>query len=309
MNSNVEELLAQELRRQADNTRWQPELLRGALQRHRRRRIRRRVALPVLAAGVAAAATVSVAVAVVAPPLSTPAVRPTIETVAYVLSRAKSAVTAARADVLEVRSQPRDGWSVTSWIAPNNGVVRLDTYLVPGGHTAFYAEPAKTVIVDYQTKSWWSVKPDWLVRGLSPTRRQLAQYRHDLRLIPGLLAFQLNAWDNGDPKLTIPTPAVIRSELADGKFRLIETQTSGGQRLLELRGTDSNAGVAAHYRALTIWVNAATYLPVRSVAAGLGSRPLVSEFAWLAPTAANLALLKPTIPAGFRYEAPHCPCG
>jgi hypothetical protein len=60
-----------------------------------------------------------------------------------------------------------------------------------------------------------------------------------------------------------------------------------------------------HHRPLTIWVNAATYLPVRSVAAGLGAQPLVSEFTWLAPTAANLAILTPRIPAGFTYRAPH----
>lgn len=307
MNSNVEELLAQELHRQADNTQWQPKLLRGALRRHRRRQRRRLVALPVLAAGVAAAVAVSVAAAVPGRSAS-PARGQTAETAAYIVGRAKSAVAAASSDVLEVRSQPQVGWSVTSWIAPN-GVVRLDTHLVPGGYTTFYAEPAKTVIVDYQTKSWWSVKADWLVRGMSSSRRQLAQYRHDLRLMPGLLAFQPNAWDNDDPKVTLPTPAVIRSELADGKFRLIGTQTSDGQRLIELRGADSNAGVAAHYRTLTIWVNAATYLPVRSVAAGLGTPRLVSEFTWLPPTAANLALLKPTIPAGFRYQAPRCPCG
>jgi hypothetical protein len=308
MNSNVEEMLAHELHRQADNTQWRPELLSEALRRHRRRRIRRRVALPVLAAGVAAAVAASVAMVVPRP--STSAARgQTVETVAYILGRAKSAVAAANADLLEVRSRPGGDWSVTSWVAPKNGVVRLDTHLVRGGHTAFYAEPSNTVIVDYETKSWWSVRLDWLVRGMSPSLRQRAQYRHDLRLIPGLLAFQMNAWDNGDPKLTLPTPAVIRSELADGRFRLIGTQTSGGQRLLELRGTDSDAAVAEHYRALTIWVNADTYLPVRSVAAGLGSRQLVSEFTWLAPTAANLALLKPAIPAGFTYRAPRCPCG
>jgi hypothetical protein len=307
MNSNVEELLAEELHRQADSVQWPSDVLDGALRRHRRRRIRRQVGMPVLAAGVAAA--VAVSVAMIAPhPSASPARGQSVETAAYILGRAKSAIAAASADVLEVRSQSGDEWSITSWVAPNNDIVRLDTRLVRGGHTTFYAESSKTVIVDYQTMSWWSVKLR-LARGLSVTQRERVQYRHDLRLIPALLAFQMNASDNGGPKLTLPTTAVIRSELADGEFRLVGTETSGGQRLLELRGTYSHAAVTEHYQALTMWVNAATYLPVRSVAAGFGTQRLVSEFTWLAPTAANLALLKPTIPAGFTYRAPHCPCG
>jgi len=309
MNANLEELLTEELQRQADGAQWRPELLRTALRRHRRRQLRRRVALPVLAVGVAAVVAVSV-VAVASGRSAPAAARPRIETAAYVLSRATSAVTAATSDVLEVRSRVSAGWSVTSWVAPKTGVVRLDTRLAPSGHSTFYSEPSKTVIVDYQTRSWWSVGLDRLARSMPPGLRRRAELRHDLRLIPGLLAFQMNAWDNGDPTLTIPTPAAIRSELADGRFRLIGSQTSGGQRLLELRGMGSgNAGVAQHDRMLAIWVNAATYLPVRSVAIVGSEPPLVSEFTWLAPTAANLAILTPRIPAGFTYREPRCPCG
>ena len=44
----------------------------------------------------------------------------------------------------------------------------------------------------------------------------------------------------------------------------------------------------------TFWVNPANYLPVRAV---LGQRQ--TDFHWLAPTPANLARLKVTVPAGF----------
>ena len=45
----------------------------------------------------------------------------------------------------------------------------------------------------------------------------------------------------------------------------------------------------------TFWVNPANYLPVR---ANLGPRQ--TDFHWLAPTPANLAQLKVTVPAGFK---------
>ena len=49
-----------------------------------------------------------------------------------------------------------------------------------------------------------------------------------------------------------------------------------------------------------VWANASTYLPVRLVAHGehYGFR---IDFRWLAPIPANLAKLRPPIPAGFRH--------
>jgi hypothetical protein len=46
---------------------------------------------------------------------------------------------------------------------------------------------------------------------------------------------------------------------------------------------------------LTVYVSPATYLLVRVVIGGLGQ-----DYRWLAPTAANLAMLKVRIPPGFR---------
>jgi hypothetical protein len=58
--------------------------------------------------------------------------------------------------------------------------------------------------------------------------------------------------------------------------------------------------------AVNIWLNAASYLPVRSSSAqplGPGA-PLISKFTWLAPTSANLAVFTPQIPAGFKNQQP-----
>jgi hypothetical protein len=52
----------------------------------------------------------------------------------------------------------------------------------------------------------------------------------------------------------------------------------------------------------TLWVNPATYLPVRMT---IG--PVNASFEWLAPTPANLAPLHLTVPAGFRQVPPPAP--
>ena len=53
----------------------------------------------------------------------------------------------------------------------------------------------------------------------------------------------------------------------------------------------------------TIWVNPITYLPVRVVirsAAGSSAAQQTADITWLKPSAANLAVLTVSIPAGFR---------
>jgi hypothetical protein len=310
MNTNVEELLTRELHRQAETTQWRPELLRGALRRHRRRRIRSRVALPVLSVAVAAA--VAVSVVAVASGRSAPAsARPKAETVAYVLGRARSAVSAAGSDVLEVRSRLSNGWSFTSWYGPARGLIMLDSHPSRGAVTTYYVGPQKTVIVDYGTKTWWSWKLGSVAAKLPPKFRHRFAVRRDMRMLPGLEAFELTVLGGGVRGLTIPTPKVIRSELAQGRFRLVGRQTGGGQQLLELRATERRNPLLAGpgRRALIIWVNAKTYLPVRSVAPSTYASSMVSQFTWLAPTAPNLAILNPRIPAGFTHRGPHCPCG
>jgi hypothetical protein len=73
--------------------------------------------------------------------------------------------------------------------------------------------------------------------------------------------------------------------------------------------TDSQSLPAAYIgRVLTetVWINAATHLPVRVVLNAAGGRVLASQtFAWLAPDRANLAELAPApIPPGFRQTQP-----
>lgn len=310
MSIDLEQLLPEEMQRRAGQTGWRPDLLSRALRRHRRRRLRRRAATAA-AAGSLAVALLAVAVAV-APDHTTPtAARAKVETDAYVLRQAKIAVAGASTDVLEVRSRSSDGWSFTTWYDPANGAIRLDVQPAAGRPTFYYAEPRQTVIVDYGTMTWWS--RDLANPVLHRPVRLRAQLGRWVRLVPAAIATETMAWGAGG--LTAPTPATIRHELADGQFTLIGSQTVHGQRLLELRGGYwFGQHTASGKDVLTLWVSAATYLPVRSIAddalgGGASSPPLYSQFSWLPPTAANLAALRPAIPAGFTQQAPSCPCG
>jgi hypothetical protein len=87
-------------------------------------------------------------------------------------------------------------------------------------------------------------------------------------------------------------PAFIRHDLGCGEFRVAGRQRVGGVQVVKLTGSDG----------IVLWVNPATYLPVRVITGGLEPSPM--DFRWLAPTAASLAPLSVRVPAGFRQVRP-----
>jgi hypothetical protein len=86
-------------------------------------------------------------------------------------------------------------------------------------------------------------------------------------------------------------PAFIRYELGCGEFRMAGQRVEGVETV---KLTGSNGTV--------LWVDPATYLPVRVIVGGL--KPTQIDFRWLSPTAANLAQLSVRVPAGFRRVPP-----
>jgi hypothetical protein len=93
-------------------------------------------------------------------------------------------------------------------------------------------------------------------------------------------------------------PAAIRALLACGGFRIAGRQTVNGVNAIKV--TDAYAG-GSHE---TLWVDPASYLPVRMelvLAPGFAER---SDISWLRPTARNLAALTISVPAGFRQVPP-----
>ncbi len=267
MSLDVEELLVAELRRQANAVTWQPAMLDRVLQRRRKRLLRRRA--------MTAAGTICVVVGVLAVSVSAavssrgiPGARAKVQTVAYVLSRARSAVGAARQNVLEVHAQFSNGWSYTAWFEPATGQSRIDVH-PPAGSPVFYYP-----------------------HSLSAQWRQL--------LLPVNVAWGGLA--------TLPTPTAIRRALAARSFQRVGTETVGGQRLLHFRGSDIFPQLKPHggggYHTLDIWINATTYLPVRSVTGqGPYAPRMRSTFSWLPATQENLAVFTPKIPPGFRHES------
>jgi hypothetical protein len=98
----------------------------------------------------------------------------------------------------------------------------------------------------------------------------------------------------------------MRALIAHGPVQVIGHQRLGGTNTIVIRLTSPYGRTS-----LTIWINAASYLPILTTIAsdkdgyertGMASGWLIketTEFEWLPPTRANLAQLNAPIPAGF----------
>ncbi|HEY1653327.1 MAG TPA: hypothetical protein VGG09_15690 [Acidimicrobiales bacterium] len=96
----------------------------------------------------------------------------------------------------------------------------------------------------------------------------------------------------------------IKALVADGLLRVVGYPTIEGQSTVELKSNTRGATT------LELWVNASTYLPVRSMNTSPTGDPnpgktstTVDRYSFLSPTQANLASLQVTVPAGFREIA------
>jgi hypothetical protein len=89
-------------------------------------------------------------------------------------------------------------------------------------------------------------------------------------------------------------PDFIRYQLSCGGYTVSGRQRVDGITAIKL--TDRNGRNA-------LWVDPATYLPVRAVIAGWRQQ-IQTDFRWLAPAPARLAALGLPVPAGFRQVPP-----
>ena len=100
--------------------------------------------------------------------------------------------------------------------------------------------------------------------------------------------------DMTDPLLAgdvfFTSPSFIHAALACGGLTTTGRTRVDGAAAIVLTGTQRMAKLP-----ITLYVSPATYLPIRIVIGGLRQ-----DYRWLAPTAANLAMLKVRIPPGFR---------
>jgi hypothetical protein len=94
--------------------------------------------------------------------------------------------------------------------------------------------------------------------------------------------------------------AGIRAEIANGQFTVIGRTVLNGQQAIELRFNVPPGNEAPpHVTAERMWVNAATYLPMRDYTRWSDGRQSVFDYVFLRPTAERLAKLRPVIPAGY----------
>ena len=94
--------------------------------------------------------------------------------------------------------------------------------------------------------------------------------------------------------------AGIRAEIAEGQFTVIGRTELHGQQAIELKiNVPPNNEAPPHVTAERMWVNATTYLPMRGYQRMSNGQQTVFDYVFLPPTPANLAKLRPVIPAGY----------
>ena len=94
--------------------------------------------------------------------------------------------------------------------------------------------------------------------------------------------------------------AQIRRQVAKGLFEIIRRGVLNGHKAIELGlALPPGHGAGLHVTAARLWVDAATYLPMRQVLRFSDGKQDTTDYRFLPPTAANLAKLRPVIPAGY----------
>jgi hypothetical protein len=310
MNTEFEDRLREEMRHATAGVSVSTGLIHAA-RRSRRRRVMTGAAVAAAAAVTAAAVTVTTG--------GTGASREGGDyTTAYVVSHLESAFGAASAEDIAYMRET-DGLAYR-WLYSGPRGVSSRNEMLPGdgrqgkidtGSTTARARTTST-LVDYHTKTWWRLS-------FSRTPDQPAP--------PGSCNVQVQLDVQPD---TLPVLAAdIRQALACGQLTDEGTEHIDGVDVIKLGSVRTvtepahdaaRHGKTRHIPATTfttitnIWVDPASYLPVRFVSATTeasasdpGSFVTGSgtwDIKWLPPTGADLALLTVQIPPGFTQVAP-----
>jgi hypothetical protein len=213
-------------------------------------------------------------------------------------ARLLAAIDAARGDILVAQDRPsgpgQNGGSDQTlthpWYPRTGQQVRIHTLGWGADGKLFQdAESIFTMPAGHGTPSMNPVdgKADLTVTGtfivVYPARHAWGEWHH-LSLTLGLSA----------------DPAGLRHQLATGQFNIIRRGVVNGHKAIELGMTGlSGHRTGLHATAARLWVDAATYLPLRQVLQFSTGRQNITDYKFLPPTAANLAKLRPVIPPGY----------
>jgi hypothetical protein len=162
------------------------------------------------------------------------------------------------------------------------GVTRESVYNVGGQHTFdLVTTTRRQSAVIYLSGTWWTIT--YAPRPALGPRGPACAQESGLRC---------QGW-----------PAFIRSQLAYGSYAIVGHQLVDGVDAIKISvgPAKSDALERGYLQQLrfALWVDPSTYLPVRLSMAGQQQ-----DFRWLPATAANLALTRLTVPAGFRQVTP-----
>jgi hypothetical protein len=325
MNSGIGDLLREGIDRATAGERVPPGLAARARQRHHRR------ALTVRAAAVTGTAAVAAAAVFAAAAGGTPQPRGgglRALTTAYVVGHTEQALAAAEREglIYRVSLDPSPWWEAVAVEPMVSGrrskerrldslkIVRITTWFYRGRTRiqGFAADgqvaidlgpstptrsrgpqpPARIIAVDPNARQWFHPLTPSTLQGTYPVPH--ACNRRDDWLAGGALSSAEYA-------------ALVRKALSCGQFRADGQQRINGAPALRLAGTPR---LLQHLRgdewghngprAVTLWVNAATFLPVRVTVSGwkIPDRT-TTDFGWLKPAPANLAMLRVKVPAGL----------
>jgi hypothetical protein len=213
----------------------------------------------------AAAATVVAAILV---PRSSPSPPPSIATSA-VLTAITRTLAHTGNDIEEVQSSvPGTPVSATSWVDLSTGACRADTSLNGQPSLTIFVEEGNAVFINHDLREWWS-------RGTE-----------------GVVCEPL-------------TPQTIEHDLAVGHYSVEGRAILEAQASLKLVSMSASTGPHPVTQLTTLWVNAATYLPIQSTSNGHLAEQTI--FTWLPATRSNTRILNIAVPAGFRQIAPPPP--
>jgi hypothetical protein len=250
-----------------------------------------------LALGAVAAAVT--AVAVVLATAGGPAVRSGPVSAPSLRARLLAAISVAGRDILYAGESPDAGGM---WIWPGHPrpgqqvrvrVLGLGANGVPGKDAEYiFTMPAR------RSAAAGSLNPiDWGLTTVTGTLIVVDHARH-----------AWGEWERQNITLGLPVNAAgIRSEIAQGQLHVVRYTTLRGRRAIELAITlrQSERGKPLRVTTAELWVDAATYLPMRQLLRFSEGKQNLTNYAFLAPTPANLAKLRPDIPAGYKRTTLH----
>jgi hypothetical protein len=306
MSIDFEERLRSEMA--AVEVRPRPGLVREAYRGHQRRR---RVTRAVAAAGTAAVAASGTAAGLTATASGGTGAVPA-ETAAYVVSHVTSALSGSGEIASMYTQYTLDGTPSRNLDGPSwmYGDQSRQTYLTPAGQPDIDTGTTQTsygdvqLVVNYPARTWDRLVDRHQVSNAAPPDICSAVGRKEI----------IRGQDfASDPK------AQIEAGLGCGVLALAGHQRIDGIDALTLVA-QLNDPLGKPFLTLTLWVNPSTYLPVEAkldthghMFSGASThrdskgdivvvpiRSITVTFTWLPPTRADLALLTPPIPAGFR---------